>query len=183
MALLAGICYAFNNFFLGQLAHHGLVAVIYVNIPSFLLFMLVYAANLLRNKYYYGFYWSRETSIFFREADNSLDWSVVLGVVLMSFCKLCGFCLVVITFHYANAAGMNLGIITVIFNFCCITDSVVFYFVFNEKLSRPQLFGSLVMLSGAIFIAQKPGGQALPQYPRHALETDKEYFTRVHEIE
>ena len=159
------------------------MAVIYVNIPSFLLFMLVYAANLLRNKYYYGFYWSRETSIFFRESDNSLDWSVVLGVVLMSFCKLCGFCLVVITFHYANAAGMNLGIITVIFNFCCITDSVVFYFVFNEKLSRPQLFGSLVMLSGAIFIAQKPGGQALPQYPRHALETDKEYFTRVHEIE
>ena len=50
--------------------------------------------------------------------------------------QVLGFCLVVVTFHFANEAGMNLGIITVIFNFCCITDSVVFYFVFNEKLSK-----------------------------------------------
>jgi hypothetical protein len=83
----------------------------------------------------HGFFWCREVSIFFREEDNSFDWSILLGVILMSFCKFCGFCLVVLTFHFANAAGMNLGIITVIFNFCCITDSVVFYFVFKEKLS------------------------------------------------
>ena len=108
---------------------------------------------MIRNKVYHGFFWSREISIFFREEDNTLDWSVVAGVVLMSICKLCGFSLVVITFHYANAAGMNLGIITVIFNFCCITSSVVFYFVFQEKLSKAQLVGSGVLLLSACFIA------------------------------
>lgn len=160
LALLAGICYAFNNFFLGQLSHHGFVAVIYVNIPSFFLFMVVYVANFIRNKIYHGFFWSREVSIFFKEEDNTLDWSIVLGVFLMSFCKFCGFCLVVQTFHYATAAGMNLGIITVIFNFCCITDSVVFYFFFNEKLSKAQLLGTGVLLVSAIFIAQKPSSQS-----------------------
>ncbi len=151
--MLAGICYAFNNFFLGQLSHHGLVAVIYVNIPSFFLFMAVYAINLIRNKYMYGFFWCREVSIFFKPEDKSFDWTIIGGALLMSFCKFCGFCLVVLTFHYANAAGMNLGIITVIFNFCCITDSVVFYFVFNEKLSKSQLIGSGVLLLSAVFIA------------------------------
>lgn len=153
---MAGICYAFNNFFLGQLSHHGLVAVIYVNIPSFFLFMIVYGVNLIRNKFLHGFFWCKEVSIFFKEEDNTFDWSVLLGAVLMSLSKFCGFCLVVMTFLYANAAGMNLGIITVIFNFCCITDSVVFYFVFKEKLSRAQLVGSGVLLLSAFFIAQKP---------------------------
>lgn len=115
--------------------------------------MAVYAANAFRNKMIHGFYWSREISIFFKEEDNSLDWMNLLGVCLMSFCKFCGFCLVVVTFHYANQAGMNIGIITVIFNFCCITDSVVFYLVFNEKLSRAQLVGSGVLLLSAVFIA------------------------------
>ena len=84
----------------------------------------------------HGFYWSREISIFFKEEDGSLDWGIVMGVVLMSFAKLMAFCFVVITFNYANAAGMNLGIITVVFNFCCITDTIVFYFCFNERLSK-----------------------------------------------
>ena len=115
--------------------------------------MTVYGINMIRNKLIHGFYWSREISIFFKEEDNSIDWSIILGVVMMSFCKFCGFCLVVLTFNYATRAGMNLGIITVIFNFCCITDSVVFYFVFNEKLSRAQLVGSGVLLLSAFFIA------------------------------
>ena len=84
----------------------------------------------------HGIFWSREISIFFKEEDNSIDFSMIFGAVLMAGCKLMAFCLVVVTFHFANAAGMNLGIITVLFNFCCITDSVVFYFVFKEKLSK-----------------------------------------------
>ncbi len=136
MALLAGVCYAFNNFFLGQLSHHGLVAVIYVNIPAFFLFVIVYIANLIRNKYIHGFYWSREISIFFKEQDNSVDWSIIFGVMMMSLMKFCAFCMVVLTFNFASKAGMNLGIITVIFNFCCVTDSIVFYYIFKEKLTK-----------------------------------------------
>jgi len=186
LALLAGICYAFNNFFLGQLSHHGLVAVIYVNIPSFFLFMVVYGVNFIRNKLVHGFYWSREISIFFKEEDNSLDWSVVLGVFLMSFCKFCGFCLVVMTFHYATLAGLNLGIITVIFNFCCITDSVVFYFVFKEKLSRAQLVGTVVLLLSAVFIAQKPKMEeksGIMSYGRYPNEAEDVYQARIDRIE
>ena len=102
LALLAGVCYAFNNFFLGQLSKHGLMAVLYVNIPSFCLFTLVYSINLVRNRIIHGFFWRREISIFFKEEDNTVDWSIVFGVCLMSFCKLCAFSLVVITFYYAT---------------------------------------------------------------------------------
>lgn len=115
--------------------------------------MIVYAVNLCRNRMVHGFYWSKDISIFYKEDDDSLDWSVILGVFLMSLAKFLGFCMVVVTFNFAHAAGMNLGIITVIFNFCCITDSVVFYFVFNERLSKAQLLGSMVLLVSALFIA------------------------------
>jgi hypothetical protein len=110
--------------------------VIYVNIPSFFLFIIVYSINMIRNKMLYGFFWCKEVSIFYKEEDNTLDYSILLGVFLMSACKFLGFCMVVVTFNFATAAGMNLGIITVMFNFCCITDSIVFYFVFKEKLSK-----------------------------------------------
>jgi drug/metabolite transporter (DMT)-like permease len=147
--------------------------------------MSVYGVNALRNRLLHGFYWSRKISIFFNEEDDSIDWINVLGVCLMSFCKFCGFCLVVQTFQYANAAGMNLGIITVIFNFCCITDSVVFYFVFNEKLSKSQLIGSGVLLMSAIFIAQKPASsdKVLSHYGRYPNESDRDFFERVQKTE
>jgi hypothetical protein len=54
----------------------------------------------------------------------------------MSATKFCAFYFVIVTFAYATNAGMNLGVITVIFNFTCITDTIVFYFCFNEKLSK-----------------------------------------------
>lgn len=182
LALLAGVCYAFNNFFLGQLSHHGLVAVIYVNIPSFFLFLAVYAVNLIRNKIVHGFFWRKEVSIFFKEEDESLDYSILLGVVMMSFFKFVAFCLVVLTFNYASMAGMNLGIITVIFNFCCITDSIVFYFFFNEKLSKAQILGVVVLLLSAYFISVKPS-KSTHVYPHLPGESDYEYNARVEKLE
>lgn len=74
----------------------------------------------------------------------------------MSLCKFLGFCFVVLTFNYAIAAGMNIGIITVVFNFVCITDSVIFYFFFGEKLTKGQLIGCFILLFAAFFISQKP---------------------------
>lgn len=84
----------------------------------------------------HGFFWSRELSIFYKEEDNSFDWEILMGVILMSLSKFVAFCCVIMTFNYAHSAGMNIGIITVIFNFCCITDSIVFFFFFNERLSK-----------------------------------------------
>ncbi|CDW86818.1 UNKNOWN [Stylonychia lemnae] len=181
LALLAGICYAFNNFFLGQLSHHGFTAVIYVNIPSFCLFVVVYGVNLIRNKVIHGFFWCREVSIFFKEEDDTLDKSIVLGVCMMSLCKFFGFYMVVQTFNYATLAGMNLGIITVIFNFCCITDSIVFYFFFQEKLSKPQILGVSVLLLSAYFISLKSENDQFI-YPYLSGETNQQYFLRVEKL-
>lgn len=138
-----------------------MIAVVYVNIPSFFIFIVIYAINAIRNKILYGFYWKKEISIFFREEDQTLDWSIVAGVLMMSLCKFLGFCFVILTFNYAIAAGMNLGIVTVVFNFVCITDSIIFYFFFNERLTKGQLIGCLVLLCAAIFISLKPPSETL----------------------
>ena len=91
---------------------------------------------MIRNKLTHGFFWSRDLSIFFKDEDNSLDYENVLGVILMSVTKFFAFYFVITTFGYATLAGMNLGVITVIFNFCCISDTIVFYFCFNERLTK-----------------------------------------------
>ena len=104
--------------------------------PAFFIFLFIYIANAIRNKIMHGFFWSKDISIFFKEEDGTFDYHILAGVVMLSLCKFLGFCCVVMTFNYAIAAGMNLGIITVVFNFTCITDSIVFYFVFNEKLTK-----------------------------------------------
>lgn len=135
LALLAGVSFAFNNFFLGSLSIHGILAVVYVNIPAFFCFLTIYLINIIRNKIMHGFYWSKDISIFYKD-DGSFDWFNLMGVFAMAFAKLSGFCLVVMTFSYAMEANMNLGVITVIFNFTCISDSILFYFVFHEKLTR-----------------------------------------------
>lgn len=80
---------------------------------------------------------------------------------------------------------MNLGIITVIFNFCCITDSIVFYFCFNERLSKGQLFGSLILLISAYFISMKPPKQSdyTMMFPKFDGETDAAFDFRMDEME
>jgi hypothetical protein len=107
-----------------------------VNIPAFFFFISIYIINCIRNKVTHGFFWSRELSIFFKEEDNTLDYEILTGVFLMAATKFCAFYVVILTFDYATKAGMNLGVITVIFNFCCISDTIVFYFAFNERLSK-----------------------------------------------
>lgn len=124
-----------------------------MNIPSFCIFTLIYGINCIRNKIMHGFYWKKEISIFFKEEDDSFDWFIFLGVCLLSLFKFIAFCFVVQTFNYAIKAGINLGIITVIFNFCCITDSIVFYFCFNERLSKGQVVGSSILILAAFFIS------------------------------
>jgi len=57
--------------------------------------MVVYGVNLIRNKVVHGFFWSKEVSIFFKEDDETLDKSIILGVVMMSLCKFLGFFMVV----------------------------------------------------------------------------------------
>ena len=52
-----------------------------------MIFVVVYAINYIRNKYVHGFYWSKEISIFYKEEDDTIDYTVVLGVFLMSLCK------------------------------------------------------------------------------------------------
>lgn len=84
----------------------------------------------------HGFFWSKDVSVFFKEDDNSLDFENILGVILMALTKFCAFYFVILTFGYATNAGMNLGVVTVIFNFCCISDTIIFYFCFNERLTK-----------------------------------------------
>lgn len=77
---------------------------------------------------------------------------------------------------------MNLGIITVIFNFCCVTDSIVFYYIFKEKLTKAQLFGVSILLISAYFISVKPA-QSTTTYPHFPKETEEHYNIRILEIE
>jgi len=97
--------------------------------------MTIYIVNALRNKLLYGFFYNKEASVWYTD-QGKIDLINLTCVLLMAIAKFIGFLFVIFTFDYSMQAGMNLGVVTVIFNFTCIIDSILFYFIFKEKLTK-----------------------------------------------
>ena len=63
-----------------------------------------------------------------------------------------------LAFMYAKEAGINQGLITSLFSTYCVFTSIIFFFLFQEKLKLKFLLGISLMLACVILvsIAQTP---------------------------
>ena len=56
-------------------------------------------------------------------------------------------------FKNASLAKMNHGIITTLLSLYCVFTTLIFYFVFGERLQRKFIFGIAFMLACVVFVA------------------------------
>ena len=59
--------------------------------------------------------------------------------------------------RYAGLAGINQGIMTGLLALASLFNSVLFYFVFGEKLGWIHILGMAIMLAGVIFLGLESG--------------------------
>jgi len=66
-----------------------------------------------------------------------------------------------LSFKYAEMAGLNQGLITALFSTYCVHTTVIFYFVFGEKLKLRFVFGIVLMVACVLLVAySKMGGES-----------------------
>ena len=58
---------------------------------------------------------------------------------------------------FAGLAGINQGIMTGLLTLASLFNSVLFYFVFDEKLGWVHITGMVVMLTGVVFLGLESG--------------------------
>ena len=57
-----------------------------------------------------------------------------------------------ITFNFSSKSGVNSGIIATIFSTCVIFSNMFFYFIYNQKLSKYDHIGSLLIIASVVMI-------------------------------
>ena len=61
--------------------------------------------------------------------------------------------MIMVAFVYAKSADLNQGLITAMLSCSCIFTSVIFYFIFNEKLKIKFLIGIVLMITCVALVA------------------------------
>ena len=57
-----------------------------------------------------------------------------------------------LAFMFAEKAGINQGLITSLFSTYCVFTSIIFYFLFNEKLKLKFIIGIGLMLNCVVLV-------------------------------
>ena len=73
--------------------------------------------------------------------------------MLRPLCNMCFQFSIITAYFYASKAGLNQGIITALFATYCIFTSVIFRFLFKEKLELKFLFGIFFMMTCVAIIS------------------------------
>ena len=60
--------------------------------------------------------------------------------------------MVVLTFTFAGKSGVNSGIISTIFCTSVIFSNILFYILYGQKLSKYDIFGSLMIVASVVLI-------------------------------
>ena len=85
----------------------------------------------------YRFKWDCLAMLFLSRASTQF-----IGLVCIAYC-----------FKYAELAGINQGCVTSIFSMMIFYVSVLFYFVYNERISRSKVLGIALMFPCVLLLA------------------------------
>ena len=88
-----------------------------------------------------------------------IKWMNVLGIILRPACNMSFQFSIIQGYYYATKADLNQGIITAFFATYCIFTSVIFRFLFKEKLEFKFLIGIFFMLACVTIISLQSLGE------------------------
>ncbi|CDW80993.1 UNKNOWN [Stylonychia lemnae] len=125
-------------------------------------------------------FWNKETSTYYDVHTDKFRFSYLLGPILRGIVQVAVFFSVFITMEFAFKAGVNQGIIASLFSTSIIMSAVIFYFLYEEKLSQRHLFGLALMITAVVLISiGKPASQkstTLTPSEQLALEETQAYY-------
>ena len=82
------------------------------------------------------------------------DWSYLVFIIFLQALPSCGgLVFVAYSFKFALYADMNQGSIPSLFTLASIYVSIIFYFKFNEVISKPKILGILLMIPCVVILS------------------------------
>ena len=72
--------------------------------------------------------------VYLRE-DGSLSWHAISGIIVRGLNHLALICAAFLSLEYASLAGVNIGVISSLYTSGVIFTSILFYFVYGERLT------------------------------------------------
>jgi drug/metabolite transporter (DMT)-like permease len=109
-----------------------------------------------------GHFWSKEDSNYYlteyylgREEDKryKINKKLVRLILLRYVCSLVANIFIVFIFRTAILSGVNSSIIISLFSATSVITSIMFYFIFGERLKKQHLVGIIFLIISVSFIA------------------------------
>ena len=79
-------------------------------------------------------------------------WEAFWGIVIRGLNHMLLICMTFVSFKYATLAQINQGVIASLFTSGVIFTSVLFYFIYQEALTKKDLFGVIFIMAGVAMI-------------------------------
>ena len=150
-SLAAGLCFGLCNFFLGMISEDAVAASYIFSIGAIAFAIIFRAGEAAYNRYTKGTYFVWDNSNFYEGIH--FNWMNLLGLILRATVNITYQLAVLFALMYASRAGLNQGVVSSIFSLYCVYTSIIFYFLFHERLTRKLVLGIFLMISCVFFIA------------------------------
>lgn len=97
-------------------------------------------------------YFSKENSVFYSPKTQQYEPRILLVVALLIMVYMGTGIIIIYSFKFSLAGGLNQGIVTTIFGLTPFMSAVMFYFAFKEVLNISQLIGMVFMIICIVMI-------------------------------
>lgn len=122
-----------------------------------------------------GSLWNKETSTYYDVHTGKIELSRLMGPISRGIIQVATFFAVFLTMEFAFKAGVNQGIIASLFSTSIVFSSILFYFLYEEKLSIRHLIGLALMLTAVVLISiGKPSSSSLTEGSSVSTELEAE---------
>lgn len=123
---------------IGLISDIGLGAAYIFSLGALIFTFTIRTSQMFKNKRENGQYWQMSNSNFFKVIDESgrfrVNWINFVGLIIRTLLNIAFQVSIMLAFKNAKLANMNQGIITSLLSMYCVFTTVIFYFVFGEKL-------------------------------------------------
>ena len=85
--------------------------------------------------------------------DGSLKWVNLVPLLGNAYANISHIFLFTYAFKFAKMGGLNQGVVPIVTTTATLYNSVIFYFVFGEKVSKVKIFGMLFTVGCVVLLA------------------------------